>query len=314
MRRRGRLLRDGCLSCLLALAVASGARALAQEPQIELAPAPPAPVAPAGARPAAEQILVRLMAGNGPELQDLIESRRQQYRALMISELHFCRVACDLTEEQSQRIVKEAGAMIEKAALRAAHSDLPAARRGGIRLAADGAKPDAVKIVRAALLKLVKEQTTPAQESRYQAELLKRAAAWRQTSIRGLVARLDRALGLTTAQRDRLLQIIESNWDDEWGAMTFASMFGDENAPFPAIPTRIVAPLLSVTQRKIWNKLDIQAVVATDVYINYVTEIVDGLPSGFAQGLDAAAHAAEKLPVPKHAPELKEEKSKEGSP
>jgi hypothetical protein len=311
MRRCGRLLRCGCLPGLLALAVIGGARALAQEPQIELAP--PAPEAPAGARPAAEQVLVRLMAGNGPDLQQLIETQRQQYRALIISELHFCRIACDLTEEQIQRIVKKAGAMIDKAARRAAQSELPAARRGGIRLAADGAKPDAVKIVRAALLKLVKEHTTPVQESRYQAELAKRAAAWRQTSIHTLVARLERALDLSSAQRDQLLHVIESNWDDEWGAMTFAGMFGD-NSPFPAIPTRIIAPILSVAQRRLWNSLDVQAVVATDAYINYVTEIMDGLPSDFAQALDAAAQEVEKPRIPKQAPEAKEQQPKEGSP
>ena len=49
----------------------------------------------------------------------------------MISELSFCRVACDLTKEQSERMARRAGVIIEEAAARTAAIELKIARRGG---------------------------------------------------------------------------------------------------------------------------------------------------------------------------------------
>ena len=250
--------------------------------------------------------------GGEPDLQQLLEGERQEYRALMISELQFCRVACDLTDEQSRRIVKRAGVMIEEAAAVGARIAQAPARRGGIRLNTDPVPPNAVKVVREGVLKLVKKYTTAAQQARYQAELDKRSASWRQTAIHTLVARLDRRLILTTVQRDRLQQMFESNWNEEWGALTLNDL-GDDSATFPAIPNRLIVPLLSATQQKLWKTFDIQAIDATDYYINYVNALMEGLPSDVAEGLDAAARGAEKARVAKPAAESKKVDRKEGS-
>jgi hypothetical protein len=200
--------------------------------------------------------------------------------------------------------------MIEAAALKSARAELAPARRGGIRLNTDPVRPNGVKVVRDEILTLVKEFTNPAQQARYQAETTKRAATYRQTAIHTLVARLDRMLILTTAQRGRLLEMFESNWNDEWGAGTL-SMLWDDSAPFPAIPNRLIVPLLSASQQKRWTSLEITAIDATEAYITYVSEIMDGVRSEFADGLDGARPGPAKPGAAQPGPELKNEKLKE---
>ena len=81
--------------------------------------------------------------------------------------------------------------------------------------------------------------------------------------------------------------MFESNWKGEWGATM--SVLGDDEAPLPAIPDRLIVPLLSATQQRLWKRMDKQAIDATEAYVGYVSEIMEGLPSEFTECLDAAA-------------------------
>jgi hypothetical protein len=302
----------GCLLAAFAAAVLQGALAFGQEGQAEGAAIPPVGQAQADlTRFEAAMGVPAGFMGDVSAFIDLLVAEREQYRALMISELHFCRTACRLTEEQGTRIAQRAGALIDQAATRAARSDEQAAKRDGKRLATDPAPPNAVKVVRDGLFKFVSEHATPAQRGRYQAELTKRAAHAKQTAISALVARLDRELILTTAQRNGLLQVLDKNWNDDWGAMT--GFFGEDAVPFPAIPDRLIVPLLSSTQQRIWKRLDKQAIDAADAYTSCVSEIMDGLPSDFAAGLDAVVRAAGKPPAANPGPAVKQVDSKEGA-
>jgi hypothetical protein len=310
MRRCRRLLASGWIQGALGVAAIGGAGAFAQDTQTAPAPSPPNARAGADAIAVEVQFVGGTLVGNAAQLNELLEEKRLQYRALLISELHFCRIACDLTKEQSQRIAKQAGVMIEEASARSAQLGLAPRRRHGIRLASDPVPPDAIKVVRLGLEKLVKEHATPAQLGRYQAEIIKREASQRETAMSALVARLDRMLMLTSVQRGQLRRMLDCNWDDQWG--TTLGILGDDQAPLPAIPTRLIAPLLSARQQRLWSKFDIQAVNATDAYINYVCEIMEGLPSEFTETVDAAPRGALKPRGAKRGPELKPDNTNRG--
>jgi hypothetical protein len=225
------------------------------------------------------------------ELQEVLQGKRDGFQTVLISELHFCRSVCGLTKEQGQTIAKRAGAEVEEAIAQAAGLYMKIAKRGGIQLASEPAPPNPVKLVREILRKLVIECATPAQQARYEAEIERRAAHRRETAIHGLVARLDRALILSTSQRERLLRLFASNWNDEWGAM--GSVLGDDDGPIVAIPDRLVVPCLSPTQQKVWNKLDKQGIDATEAYVNALSEIMEGLPSEFTGCLEAATRQSQ---------------------
>jgi hypothetical protein len=229
------------------------------------------------------------------ELKEIRQGKRESFQTILISELHFCRSACGLTKEQGQTIAKRAGVAIEQAIAHSAGLYLNIAKRGGIQLASEPAPPNPVKLVRETLRKLVIEYATPAQQARYQAECEQRAAHRRETAIHGLVARLDRMLILSSSQRERLLRLFESNWNDEWRAL--GSVMGDDDGPMVAIPDRLIVPCLSPAQRKVWNKLDKQGIDATEDYLAVVTEIMEGLPSEFTTCLDAATPHGQGAPA-----------------
>jgi hypothetical protein len=228
-----------------------------------------------------------------PDFKAILEDKRQSYQTLLVSELRFCRSASGLTKEQGERIALEAGVMVEEAACEAARLGLIPAKRHGIWLNTDPKPPNPVKLIRSILERLVGECATPLQQRRYVAEAKKRDAHRRETAIHALVARLDRTLMLSTSQREQLLKMFESNWDEEWGVLS--GVMGDDEAPLPAIPERLIAPLLTVSQRMAWKRFDIVALDSTEAYLAVVAEIMEGLPTEFAPSLEAAARRAEKL-------------------
>ena len=227
-----------------------------------------------------------------PDFKDILEGKRDSFQALLVSELRFCRSAGGLTKEQAERIALEAGVLMEEAAYEAARLGLKPAQRQGIWLATDPKPPNPVKLVRAILERLVGECATPLQQRRYMAEGKKRDAHRKETAIHGLVARLDRMLVLSGGQREQLLKMFESNWDEEWGVLNGA--LGDDEAPLPAIPERLIMPLLTVSQRMTWKRFEIAAIDATEAYLAALLEVMEGLPSEFGPTLEAAARQAEK--------------------
>jgi hypothetical protein len=309
MRRGNRRFISGCIRSAIALVALHGACAgRAQQLESEPVRAVPAPQRqePANPPPVAAPRIEMVQDGQ-PTLAELVEANRQKYRALLISELQFCRVACDLTNQQSQQIARRAGPIVESAAVSAAKLELVPARRGGMRLADDRVPPNPIKLVRETLIKIVNELASPGQQGRYRVELEKRAAHRRQAATHDLVVRLDRMLILTSDQRARLLRLFESNWDDEWDVI--GSILGDDAAPFPAIPDRLIVPCLSSAQQKLWKKCAKQAIDATDAYMSAVCELMEGLPSDFTAWLEAASIEAVKRPIAQQAPEKQKDAS-----
>jgi hypothetical protein len=288
MRARRRSWNSGWLATALAVLAVQWPIVFAQpDSAAKTRPLPPAEDRREGGLAPAVPFVLRQRPEPGEQaLKKILEERRESFRTLMISELHFCRSACGLTEEQSQTIATRAGAAIDEAVANAAGLYLKIAKRGGIQLASEPAPPNPVKLVREILGKLVIEYGSPVQQARYQAEDEKRAAHRRQTAIDALVARLDRMLILSSGQRERLLKMFESNWDAEWGVII--SVLEDDDGPLPAIPDRLVVPCLSATQQKVWQKHEKMAIDATEAYVRAVVEIMEGLPSDFTASLLAA--------------------------
>jgi hypothetical protein len=255
-------------------------------------PAPPEQERREAAK-AAPVVFAALQGPRRPDFNAILEDKRQNFRALLVSELRFCRSAGRLTNQQSERIALEAGVMVEEAACEAARLGLKPAQRGGIFRNTDPKPPNPIKLVRSILAKLVGEIATPDQQRRYVAECKKRDAHRKEIAIHALVARLDRMLLLSSSQREQLLRLFESNWDEEWGVLN--SDMGDDEGTFPAIPDRLITPYLSVSQRMAWKRFDIQAIDATEAYIGVVAGILEGLPSEFEPSLEAAARQTEKL-------------------
>jgi hypothetical protein len=296
MRRRRRFWNSAWLASSLAVLAVQSPNVCAQRDLADTTgPSAPTEVRRESARAQAVRFVPPQVAERGDQqFKEILEAKRQSYRTLLISELYFCRSACGLTEAQGQTIAKRAGAAVEKAATEAARLNLKPAKRGGIWLSTDPKPPNAVKLIREILQKLMTECATSVQQARYQAENEKRAVHRRETAIHAVVARLDRMLMLSSSQREQLLRLFASNWNEEWGVM--GGVLGDDDGPLPAIPDKLIVPFLSAAQRKLWKQHDKQAIDATEAYIAVVDEIMEGLPSDFTATLEGAVGPREKPP------------------
>ena len=263
-------------------------------------------VALAGVSASGQNEAAVIFAARKPTIADLQDEIRQNYQTVLVSELRFCRSACALSTEQSQKIAARAGVLIEPAVLDSAKAQERAQKQGGIRRANEPVPPDKVEVVRSVLQKLVSEYATPEQQARYQAEKTKRAARVKATAIDALVARLDRLLVLSSGQRAQLLKVFESNWDGEWGVIH--SIMGDDDGPLPAIPERLIVPCLSPTQERLWRRYPSEGIDATEAYVLVLCEIMEGLPSEFEATLAQAAKEPAKAPTGKAKDEVPKQK------
>ena len=293
MRRRLGSYDPGWIPRALAVIAVCCATAIAGGDDAENASRGPAVQEPqAPARPPRGAILQLMQRQGAPDFKVILEEKRQSFRPLLISEIQFCRRAAGLTKQQALRIALKAGTIVEQTVSEAASLQVKTAQRDCKPFG-----PDPVKAVRSILEKLVGECATTVQHQQYLAEVKKRDAHRRETAIHALVARLDRTLMLSSSQREQLLRLFESSWDEEWGVLD--GLLGDDEAPLPAaFPTRPIIPLLNWSQVIALKRLEFQAIDAGEAYMAVVAEILVGLPSEFNPALESAARQADESPAP----------------
>jgi hypothetical protein len=149
---------------------------------------------------------------------------------------------------------KQLARMGETAVKAAARSFVEAQQkmmRGGWRPGSE--YPDPRKLIEQELTRVMSPLLSHDQESRYKAELEKRAASRKQVVIDNLVAKLDGDLVLTSDQRARLVEALSANWKDAWGQSL--EMLMNIDTFFPSVPDQIVTPILTDNQREVWRRI-----------------------------------------------------------
>ena len=221
MRRRAvESLISGCIRGAVVLAALAGAAGSAPGREARGGARAAAPHRPAERLPAAA-LAVQAAQARQPNSHDLVEENRQEYRALLISELQFCRNACDLTTSKVSRSLGEPAPSSNEAAAEAAEARAEArAARGNPARHRSGAAECRQAGSRGILIKLVKEHATPVQQSRYQAELEQTGAliGGRLRFTRWSPGSTECSI-LSSDQRSGSCKCSTSNWDDEWGAI-----------------------------------------------------------------------------------------------
>ena len=124
---------------------------------------------------------------------------------------------------------------------------------GGARLPARTrqANADGAKLLRDSLASVMKQHLSPEQWSHYQAEVDKRNARRKQVGVRYLVDALDRELYLSDSQQEKLAESLSTHWDDGWCVCLEYLLVG--NQFYPSDLDRLVTPLLSDAQKKVWQ-------------------------------------------------------------
>src|SRR5262249_31244635 len=154
----------------------------------------------------------------------------------------FLRVACQPTRQQYEKIAADGEAAL-KATIRAFAVD---ARGLG------GDTPDPRLRITNYLAMSVQGVLSPEQAARYREELNQRAAARRAAMILNLVAKIDKALLLSTQQRVQLRAVLQNHWHDSWNQTQFLTLTLQY---VPNLPDAKILPVLTQTQKQVWRTL-----------------------------------------------------------
>jgi len=213
--------------------------------QREAVPFPP----PKRVTKAQNQVQVRAMAV-AANREPLIQQFTTQGRPMVRAELIFVRYICKLDQEKFRQVNRDAGEVLKDVASKMADGQLQPRVFvvGGQR---GTANPDAGKLLLDGLAAVMKKDLAPEQWSRYRAELDKRLASRKQIAIRYLLDALDRDLYLSDQQRAKLTDALSSHWDDGWSIYLEYMLQGNQFYPMGIDP--LVAPVLSDTQKKVWQ-------------------------------------------------------------
>ena len=173
-----------------------------------------------------------------------------QFRPMFRAEYYFIRNTCGLNTDQRKRLARLGETAVKAAARRFVEAQQKM-MRGGWRPGTD--YPDPRKLVEQELARVMSPLLSHDQESRYKAELEKRAASRKQVVIDNLVAKLDGDLVLSSEQRTRLVEALSANWKDAWGQSL--EMLMNIDSFFPNIPDQVVAPILTDNQKEVWRRI-----------------------------------------------------------
>jgi hypothetical protein len=168
-----------------------------------------------------------------------------QFRPLARAELHLIDQLCDPTPEQRRLLATEGASALTATAKQCAQAmqNMQNGRRQARR-----ASPRPRELIQAGFAVAVQAHLTPAQADRYREETAKREANRRRVTVRGVVMRVDRHLGLSATQREALCKSLAEHWDESWEiALETGWQF------VPQIADAAVTPVLNPAQLAIWK-------------------------------------------------------------
>jgi len=191
---------------------------------------------------AAEAPAAKKQVENPPEVENPFEAQfLPQFRQLYKAELRFMRQVAEPTKQQYEKVTAESEQSM-KVALRAYTKRFTGGGSNG------STNPN--QTMADAILQAVKKQLTQEQVARYQKELEARTKAIKRMAVDNLVVMVDKTLFLSADQRLKLVDILENNWDESWSQTQY---YWNEGRWFPAMPDKKILPILTESQRVIWN-------------------------------------------------------------
>ena len=179
--------------------------------------------------------------------EEQLNAQAQQYVQMMQPslwrELDFVRLMCELPPEQRPKI-KAAG----EAAVKQAAREMIQPQRGRARNVYS-----ARQTIRNAIAEALQQALPADQVAHYKAEALQLTEAEKQAAIASAVAQVDAALFFNNQQRDKLVQALDKNWQENWAQWLMMWQYGGQY--YPQIPDQHVTPLLTDEQKVVWRGL-----------------------------------------------------------
>jgi hypothetical protein len=200
---------------------------------------------PRKAAPKAKQPPPPKAAKDDPINQQFEQQFGRQFRQLYKSELHFMRVVCQPTKQQYQKIAADGEASL-KVTVKQFAEKWQAMQQGR---GATAEQSDPRTPIVEGLAKSVGATLSAEQAAQYRKELDLRAAALKRLVVTNLLVMVDKALALTDEQRGKVGAVLEKNWKEGWSVYVFQG----GGRYFPAMPDAQILPLLTETQKTVWQ-------------------------------------------------------------
>lgn len=175
----------------------------------------------------------------------------RHFRPLLTTEVRFIVRICKPTVAE-RRIILAAGEASLQNAVRLYAEAQVKWEQNGFNSSAEVEWPDPRRLVLEGLAQSVEGTLSGEQAGRYKLALQSRAAARKRATVSYSMAKLDRALLLSTRQRDQILSLLLTHWQDDWAQQLERLQHGDQF--LPVLPDEQVLPLLSDTQKEIWSQ------------------------------------------------------------
>ena len=179
--------------------------------------------------------------------QAQLDAQTQQYvqmlQPTLWAELDFVRQICPPKPEQRPKIKAAADESVLEAA-----KDIANPQRGR-RTTPTGAS----QRIRDGIKEALRETLDAKAFEQYEQELRQRGDFRKQAAILGVVSRMEEILSLTTEQRDKITQALESKWQEAWEHWLAMAQYG--NQYFPNVPDQHVTPHLTPQQLQVWRGL-----------------------------------------------------------
>jgi hypothetical protein len=246
--RAGRpLLAIGCAALTFVLiATRASLSVRAQQPAVAKAEARPPAEKKAAPEPA-EAKATKEAAARAEAIRGMTPILRAAIRA----ELRFIRVATGASDEQARRMTRAA-----RGTLKSLPADVAEA---GLKRKGQNANGDELdwnttcRSIQRRLAAIARAELSPDQWARLQDQFTRRDEHRKRLVIRSVVMSLDAELFLTAAQLGQLEKSLSARWDPRWEDL---DIINHRHHPVPEIPDAVVVPLLTETQKSVWQKLE----------------------------------------------------------
>jgi hypothetical protein len=179
-------------------------------------------------------------------LKALIVELTARLQPVLEAELRFARSVCGLSDEQAARISPDVAVAFKETVQNLAEVERSEQTGLWVARSKEARHLDLRMTLQHSLVRAIRQRLSVEQAERYSAEVASRRNDWERACVLALVARLDRLLILSSAQRDQLSASLSSHWNEAWFDVA------DTENDVPSLPNNFVLPFLTQTQRDVW--------------------------------------------------------------
>ncbi|MBY0587276.1 hypothetical protein K2X85_08885 [bacterium] len=175
----------------------------------------------------------------------------QETRPIVLNALDRIRLAGDVPLEKRPLIRKEIEEALHQEIDKQVNSQRQIRNFNLDMMPRPASGPSLSRSIEKAADKAVEKHLSSEHLATYRLEITKRKEDFKRATILSMLSRIDSTLRLSGSQRADLQKVLEKEWKEAW--LAWFSLHDYVANTVPAIPDRLIVPLLTPTQEKVWK-------------------------------------------------------------